>query len=154
MKISNTITDSTCSLNNGLRLAESRLLSPNLTARTLGSLGEEYVAQWLQTLGWQIVDRNWSTRYGELDIVALDQRNCLVFVEVKTRRTTQFGRPEEAVAPNKQIHLKHAASLWLMKQHNNRNIRHQNIRFDVAAVSVCSNDTHPTVSIKLIQGAF
>ncbi|BDR54424.1 UPF0102 protein [Bombiscardovia apis] len=136
-----------------LRQAEASLVSPQLSARKLGQLGEQYVALWLESLGWQILDRNWSTRYGELDIVALDRRSCLAFVEVKTRRTRTFGQPEEAVTYSKQTKLKHAAVQWLIAR--NRTNRHCVTRFDVAAVSVSAGSSdNPRVSIKLIQGAF
>ncbi|MEE8725824.1 MAG: YraN family protein, partial [Bifidobacterium crudilactis] len=50
----------------------SELLNPDIDAQALGRLGEEFVSSWLKSRGWDIIDRNWSSRYGELDIVAFD----------------------------------------------------------------------------------
>lgn len=64
----------------------------------LGKIGEDLACRYLQKHGFQILERNFKKRYGELDIVALDQ-GTLVFVEVKTRIGRTFGLPEEAITP-------------------------------------------------------
>lgn len=86
-----------------------RLHDGTLCARQLGELGEQYAAAWLESQGWQTLDRNWHCRYGELDIVSRDDAGIIVFVEVKTRRTLRYGTPQEAVTSSKQINLRHAA---------------------------------------------
>lgn len=71
-----------------------------------GNLGENIAAEYLKNLGYKILERNWRfSRAGEIDIIALD-RNTLVFVEVKARRTTSFGHPFEAIDEKKynQVH--------------------------------------------------
>ena len=62
----------------------------------VGRHGETVVARRLETDGWEVLARNWRCEHGELDIVAVDG-DCLVAVEVKTRRTSTYGSPQEAV---------------------------------------------------------
>ena len=102
-----------------------RLHDGTLCARQLGELGEQYAAAWLESQGWQTLDRNWHCRYGELDIV---------FVEVKTRRTLRYGTPQEAVTSSKQINLRHAAVQWLSD--SDHRTPHNGVRFDVITVIV------------------
>ena len=71
-----------------------------------GNLGENIAAEYLAKNGYKILERNWRfSRAGEIDIIALD-RDALVFVEVKTRKTTAFGHPFEAIDDKKynQVH--------------------------------------------------
>lgn len=63
-----------------------------------GKKGEDIAVSYLRSLKYQILDRNWKKRYGEIDIVALDG-DTLVFVEVKTREESDENRPEEAMSP-------------------------------------------------------
>ncbi len=78
----------------------------------IGNIGEKIAADYLQSEGYQLVDQNFTTRYGELDLVALEGGN-LVFVEVKTRTSATFGLPEESVTPTKLERIQNAALLWL-----------------------------------------
>jgi putative endonuclease len=80
--------------------------------RRTGQIGEEIAAAHLRGLGYEIVARNVRTRYGELDIVALDG-DCLVFVEVKTRRSAALGAPEEAVDARKLAQIAALAESYL-----------------------------------------
>ena len=68
-----------------------------------GKRGERIAALYLQKQGYKILEMNFRARYGELDIVALDGKT-LVFIEVKTRKPYEYGRPEEAVSPRK-LHI-------------------------------------------------
>lgn len=77
----------------------------------LGRAGEDVAAAHLVRRGWQVLDRNWRCRAGELDIVAVDGRE-LVIVEVKTRRGVGFGHPFEAVDARKRARLWHLAMAW------------------------------------------
>ena len=84
------------------------------TARqALGMWGEDRAARYLEGEGYSLVERNARTMYGELDLV-VRQGSALVFVEVKTRSSTAFGRPEEAVTAQKQAHLLAAAQAYLL----------------------------------------
>ena len=80
--------------------------------QSLGRWGEEVAAQYLMSLGYEILERNVRTEYGELDLVTR-QGAQLIFVEVKARSSADFGEPEEAVTPAKQQHLLDAAESYL-----------------------------------------
>lgn len=80
--------------------------------RKIGNLGEGVAADFLQDLGYQLLDQNFTTPYGELDLVLLDQE-IIVFVEVKTRTSDTFGSPEASVTGTKLERIQNAALLWL-----------------------------------------
>jgi|SRR3989344_6852262 len=67
---------------------------------SLGKRGEDIAEKFLQDRGFKILDRNFQNKFGEIDLVAVDE-DTLVFVEVKTRYSDKFGKPEEAVTPRK-----------------------------------------------------
>ena len=118
---------------------ERQIRTNGINSRELGRLGEDYACQWLRQRNWRILARNWRSRFGELDIIALDPEAILVFVEVKTRRTGRFGSPEEAVGPRKQTHLRRAAVQWLISHDRDPSARHRGTRFDVISLSVKSD---------------
>ncbi len=95
-----------------------------------GSAGEAAAANYLISIGWQILATNWETEVGELDIVARDGQ-AVVFIEVKTRSSYKFGRPAEAVGRDKQYKLSMMAAQYIKKN------RLLNIpaRFDVIEVT-------------------
>lgn len=95
----------------------------------LGRTGEELAGRWLERAGWQILDRNWRCRTGEIDLVALDGDD-LVVVEVKTRRSLRLGHPAEAVTARKLSRLRVLAGLWLAEHE----VRTAGVRVDVIAV--------------------
>lgn len=66
-----------------------------------GNWAENYVAQYLERIGWEILARQFRTRMGEIDLIAKDPQGTWVCVEVKARRSHVFGTPEEAVTPFK-----------------------------------------------------
>ncbi|MCI1660670.1 YraN family protein [Bifidobacterium psychraerophilum] len=126
----------------------SLLLDPGISAKRVGALGETYAAAWLASRGWTILDRNWGTRYGELDIVGADPEGILVFVEVKTRRSTTFGHAQEAVDSRKQAHLRSVAAQWMIAPEHRRS--RAGIRFDVVTLTL----TDGGLSLRHIPGAF
>ena len=69
-------------------------------SNTFGKLAEDFAVKLLSQKGYKIIDRNFRSRFGEIDIVALKE-DVLVFVEVKARWSLKFGKPEEAVTPSK-----------------------------------------------------
>lgn len=87
-------------------------LAHMLTTQELGRLGEDLAASYLISQGWSILDRNWRSRSGEIDLIGLDGPT-LVIVEVKTRRTTRFGLPIEAITELKSRRLRVLAGAWL-----------------------------------------
>jgi putative endonuclease len=80
--------------------------------RTLGEYGERLAARYLQDHGMRVVDRNWRCARGEIDLVVRDG-DCLVFCEVKTRRSARFGAPVEAVGRRKATRLRQLVAAWL-----------------------------------------
>ena len=110
--------------------------------RALGADGEAAVARWYEKRGYEVVARNWRCRDGELDLV-VRQARTFVFCEVKSRTSTAFGAPVEAVTRDKQARLRRLAARWL---EDAAPMRPAQIRFDVA--SVLAGD------IEVVEGAF
>jgi len=80
--------------------------------QTVGDWGEARAADHLESMGYRILERNWRRAGGELDIIA-ESDGQLVFVEVKTRSSTDYGTPEESVTSRKQALLRRAAWTYL-----------------------------------------
>lgn len=103
------------------------------TNQALARFGEQTAAQFLEGLGWEVLQRNWRCRWGEVDIVALEPAaDTLVFVEVKCRRGLGFGHPLEAITREKAARLRTLASQWLRETGRNASA----IRLDAVAVLV------------------
>lgn len=81
--------------------------------QAIGRWGENTAASYLHGRGYEILDRNVRTSYGELDLVARID-NVLVFVEVKTRRTTAYGLPEESITKRKASHILQSAQAYIL----------------------------------------
>ncbi len=98
--------------------------------RKIGNQAEERAAAWLEAAGYQIIERNFSCRQGEIDLIA-KKDDVLVFVEVKYRQSRRGGLPEEQVGYRKQERIKKTAVYYLWK----RGIPEDSAcRFDVIAV--------------------
>jgi putative endonuclease len=103
------------------------------TRAEIGALGERLAADHLRRLGLRIVTRNWRCRYGELDVIAVDEdSDTVVFVEVKTRTGDGFGGLEQAVTPLKARRLRRLAGIWLAGQDQ----RWAAVRIDVIGVRI------------------
>ena len=102
----------------------------------LGRIGEDRAASYLEANGAVILDRNWRCDLGELDIVACES-DQLVIVEVKTRSSTAFGTPLEAISSRKVRRLRQLAVRWLEW----RGLHAPRIRFDVIGI-VRESDDH------------
>jgi putative endonuclease len=88
-----------------------------LTRAEIGALGEQLAVDHLESLGLRVLTRNWRCRYGELDVIAVDDATrIVVFVEVKTRTSDQFGGIAQAVTPDKVRRLRQLAGMWLAAQ--------------------------------------
>ena len=107
----------------------------------MGIAGEALAAAWYQERGWRVLATNWRCRDGEIDLI-VRRGSVLVFCEVKTRSSTAFGVPAEAVTPVKQTRLRRLAMLWLADTGHSA----RQLRFDVAAVLGGNVD--------VIEGAF
>jgi len=86
-----------------------------LERRRLGQLGERLAADRLASLGYEIIERNYRCPAGEIDLVTRRDGRW-VFVEVRTRRSTRFGTPEESVTRRKRAHLIASAQYYLQAQ--------------------------------------
>jgi putative endonuclease len=116
----------------------------SLVKKLLGKTGEDRAARFLSQRGYRILDRNYRTKQGEIDLIALD-RGELVFVEVKTRTSDAFGAPELAVNPRKQQRMVRAALSYLKY----KKLHQMPCRFDVVAIS-----SETEQEIELIPNAF
>lgn len=96
----------------------------------LGRQGEDAAAAWYEAAGFVLLDRNWRTPTGELDLVC-ERDSTVVFCEVKTRSTAKFGLGVEAVTQAKQRKIRAVANEWL-RQPTRRSF--VSLRFDVADV--------------------
>lgn len=97
----------------------------------LGSFGEDVAAHRLRSKGYHILERNWRSSVGEIDLIAVHE-GCIIFVEVKTRTSDFFGTPEEAITSKKRTRMLGTAQRYL----SNKKISDINWRVDVVAV-VC-----------------
>jgi putative endonuclease len=98
--------------------------------RVVGRNGEDAAAAWYAAAGYEILDRNWRVREGEIDLVVRGA-DVIAFCEVKTRRGNAFGLPAEAVTPRKQQRLRLLAGRWLGEHTGST----ATLRFDVASVA-------------------
>jgi putative endonuclease len=113
----------------------------------LGQAAEELAAQHLQRLGYEIVARNHRTRFGELDLVALDDET-LVFVEVKARRGS--GRPWDNLHERKQQQVRRMAAAFLAEVDDRP--KSKQLRFDAIGVTV--DAAGRLVALDHLEGAF
>ena len=111
----------------------------------LGAKGEELAVKHLKKLRYKVLERNFRCNLGEIDIIAL-QKKTLVFVEVKTRSSQEFGSPQESITPKKKQQLTRVALFYLQKN----SLFDRDARFDVVAVEL--NSGKPRVD--LIRNAF
>ncbi|AGA90256.1 TIGR00252 family protein [Thioflavicoccus mobilis 8321] len=102
---------------------------PHIDRPALGAEKEELACRFLEAHGLRLVARNYRCRLGEIDLVMTD-RGILVFVEVRYRRSAQFGAPAETVGPGKQRRLASAARHYLQQYSTD-----PPCRFDVVAIS-------------------
>jgi len=114
--------------------------------RALGAAGEDTAAAWYEVAGYEVLDRNWRCREGELDLVVA-RPGVVVFCEVKTRRGDAFGAPAESVTRVKQLRIRRLAIRWLAE----RRERAPTIRFDVASVR---KEPGRAPDIEVLEGAF
>ena len=115
-------------------------------AHPAGEGGEKLAARFLKKRGYKIIRRNYSCNTGEIDIIARDG-DCLVFVEVKSRKSDDGIAPELAVTPQKQRRISMAA----VEYRNRRRLFDVNCRFDVVSI-IMPEGEEP--EIKLFPDAF
>jgi len=103
----------------------------------LGKNGEEAAEEYLKKKGYNIIERNFRSKVGEIDIIALDE-NYIVFIEIKTRSNVEYGLPSEAVTERKIKHIYRTAQYFLYS----RNLENENARIDVIEVYNKNNQYH------------
>jgi uncharacterized protein (TIGR00252 family) len=118
---------------------------PSDPRRQLGDHGEDLAAAALRQQGYKILERNYVTAMGEIDLIAR-QGKVLVVVEVKTRKSIRFGSPQEAVSVTKQARLRRLADYYLKA----KGLTGSPVRFDVVAVTLAGD----APQVEIIQDAF
>lgn len=106
--------------------------------RQIGAFGEATIARYLESRGYDIIERNWRIKEGEIDIIACSTDGLLHFVEVKTRSSLAFGDPLEAIDRNKARRLQRLALAWLATHHQ----LGADFSIDVAAVLLAADGSH------------
>lgn len=112
----------------------------------LGRFGEQLAARHFSDNGLQVLETNWRCAQGELDIIAREG-DALVFCEVKTRSSTSYGTPGEAVTPQKAARIHRLAYRW-MEDHE---ARAPQLRFDLVSI-IAARGSAPV--LEHVRGAF
>ena len=110
-----------------------------------GEESESIAVSYLKKQGYKIIEQNYRTKLGEIDIIARE-KDTIAFIEVKSRKSKNFGSPKWAVTPKKQRKISMVA-LWYLKTTMQSNVK---ARFDV--VSIISSKDKP--SIEIVKNAF
>lgn len=127
-------------------IEENAAVSRDIRRKQIGRTGEEAAVEALLRQGYRILERNYSCRSGEVDIIA-EHNNILVFVEVKTRSPRAWDTPESAVTTEKQARIMRAAAYYLAAFRNP-----SPVRYDI--VSVLTDDGGAVTSVEVKVNAF
>jgi len=114
--------------------------------RDIGIIGEQEAIKYLKRMGYKIIERNFKTKKGEIDVIAMDN-DILSFIEVKTRKTDKFGLPCESVNLRKQHTMGTVSLIYMAK----KGMFNRPCRFDVVEVYM---DGESVKEIRLIKDAF
>lgn len=101
----------------------------NMSLVEKGKFGETVAASYLEKQGYEVIERNFRCRLGEVDIIC-KKNNQIVFVEVKTRTSDQYGAPSEAVTKDKMNKIRKVAALYMMSE----KITNYQVKFDVMEI--------------------
>lgn len=107
----------------------------------LGKWGERKTAEYLMQRGFQILEKNFRTNYGEIDLIAIKE-NLILFVEVKTRSSDSFGLPEESITLSKKEHLQKSVQAYFLEHPE---MEEMNWQIDVAAIRKIGNVENPEI---------
>ena len=110
-------------------------MSTSKEDKELGAKGEKAAAEFVERIGMEVIERNWKGKSGEVDLIARDD-DALVFIEVKTRRATDKGHPEEAIDAAKQKRYIKLAGEYLAKLDD----AEVEVRFDAISILVIEED--------------
>jgi putative endonuclease len=119
----------------------------HINKRAVGTQGEMLAREYLKAHGHTIVDHNFSYRFGEIDLITRKDK-AYHFVEVKFRRTHEYGLPQEAVVRRKQSRIRRTSLIWLRKRHLPLD---SEMHFDVLGIHT---DTRGTLIYEFIEDAF
>jgi len=108
--------------------------------QALGRLGESLAAEFLEKLGYSIIERNFRTPYGELDLVS-KHGNVIIFTEVKTRASSSLGPPEISINYKKAEHIRSSAEYYI-QQHPEMS---DEWRIDVISIQMQSKNIPPNI---------
>ncbi len=117
-------------------------------SKKTGSWGEKLAVNFLKKKGYKILQKNFHSKIGEIDIVAEDN-GTLVFVEVKTRFTPKYGKPEESVSLKKLERIKKVGQLFLLNLFKNGK-RFKKMRIEVVAIEIKEGNVFNIRDIKVI----
>ena len=113
-----------------------------INSKSFGNKGEDIAAGYLVSEGYLIIERNYRFHKGEIDIVARDKaEGYLVFVEVKSRKSLEYGEPEYAITAAKMKQLKRMAKYYLLDRH----VKDTDCRIDVITV-LLTPDNPPLIN--------
>jgi len=121
-------------------------MAADTARKQTGALGEKIAQDFLKKRGYRIVETNYRCRRGEIDIVAR-KKDCLIFVEVRTKRSLEFGSPEESITQSKMSRMRASAAYY--RQSHER--LPESWRIDLVAV-VLDKMGKPT-RVELVEGA-
>lgn len=133
-----------------------KLLSKNLynkekqTAVSIGALGEEAAVKALKKQGYKIIDRNYRTKMGEIDIIAKDgEYTC--FIEVRLRKNNSFGSPADSIDEGKRIRIINTAKHYAVS----KRIYDTPMRFDVVLINATADKNRlKNIHLQIIKDAF
>jgi putative endonuclease len=125
---------------------EAHLSSSKCGVKRLGRQGEVFAEVYLKSKGYQVIERNFRIRTGEVDLIAVEGKT-ICFIEVKTRRSLEKGDGLAAISQQKKHRISQAAQFFLQE----RGWDHKSARFDVLAIFVGSDSS---LEYDLIQNAF
>ncbi len=107
---------------------------PSDPRRALGSAGEDRAAAWYEDQGYEVLERNWRRREGEVDLI-VRRGTTVAFCEVKTRTTDAYGSGAESVLESKQRRIRRLASRWLSELTPAVGRARVDVRFDVVSIT-------------------
>lgn len=116
-----------------------------LSNKDLGKAGEKAAKEYLENAGYKIIEMNYRCRFGEIDLV-VKKDNVVSFVEVKTRKSTSFGEPEESIDSLKIKKIRNSARFFIFS----KNLNYTEVSFDVISIRSISGK----YLLKHIKNAF
>lgn len=119
-----------------------------INKKNIGKFYEDFAVRYLQNCNYRIIERNYRSKFGEIDIIAYDKlNNSIVFVEVRYRKNISYGTPAETVTRKKQYRILMSAVEYIKNKCNNKDIGY---RFDVLSCGY----NNENLQVEHIKNAF